>query len=966
MNEAQTDREDGIKRREFLELLGAAFAAAGCSPRRPKEAVVPALALAEGSLPGRADWYASTCGACTAACGALVKVRDGRPIKLEGNPDHPFSRGGLCARGQASVLDLYDSRRLRGPRKGDAPAAWGELDAAVMDALRAAGRSGKAVRLLTGTPAGPAERAAAAAFTARHGARHVVYDPVSRSAVLEAHALTHGRRALPRYHFAQARVIVSIAADFLGSWVSPVEFTRDWAANRRPADEWDLMSWHGQFEAMMSLTGANADLRVPLKPSEERGAAALLAGLVADRVGWTGPRAARGDAPPRAAKALRDAADLLAAAKGRALVVSGSSDVAVQVLVNWTNHMLAAYGATLELARPSFQAEGDDASLPRLVSELERGEVAVLVVHGVNPAYDNPHAEAFRAAARKAGLVVTLSGLPDETSALAHWSAPDHHALESWGDAEPGLGVRSLRQPAVAPLYDTRAAAETLLAWSGRPASAYDHVRALWRSEVFARQKAAADFEAFWSEALRRGAVTSPEPGRGEGSFDAGALTRLSPEPAAPEAAAFEPVPYASTMLYDGRQAGNPWLQELPDPVTKACWGNWASLAPEDAARLGVIEGRLVRLRAGALSAVLPAHVQPGQAPGSVVAALGYGRPAAGPVAANYPLEKLLPIEREAGGGADLYPFVGLRSVSVEVLPGMSLLAKSQTYDHLADPLTKKRREHLRETTLQELLSDPRAGNPPEPTAAALWPAHEYKGRKWAMSVDLSLCTGCSACVVACQAENNVPVVGKAEVRKGRDMAWLRLDRYYSGTPGEEVSESGEVETAFQPMLCQHCDNAPCETVCPVLATVHSTEGLNMQVYNRCVGTRYCANNCPYKVRRFNWFDYAHQDQTQNLALNPDVTVRTRGVMEKCSFCVQRIYAASSEAKSEGRALKGSQVRPACAQSCPAQAIVFGDANEAGAPLAEALGDARSFRVLPELGVGPGVHYRTKVRNKKV
>ncbi|TPW21471.1 MAG: putative iron-sulfur binding oxidoreductase, partial [Elusimicrobia bacterium] len=509
-------------------------------------------------------------------------------------------------------------------------------------------------------------------------------------------------------------------------------------------------------------------------------------------------------------------------------------------------------------------------------------------------------------------------------------------------------------------------AAETLLAWSGKPSSAYEHVRALWRREVFPGQKEHKDFEAFWRDALRRGAVTAPGAGKGEGRFDASSLSRVGAAPEAAEPGAFEPVVYASNMLFDGRQAGNPWLQELPDPVTKACWGNWASFAPEDAARLGLVEGRLVRLRAGALSAVLPAHVQPGQAEGCVAAALGYGRPAAGPVAANYPVEKMLPIEKETAGGADLYPFLGRAVVAVEVLPGLSLLAKSQTYDHLADPFTKKRREHIRETTLQEFLTDPRAANPAEPAAVSLWPGHEYKGRKWAMSVDLSLCTGCSACVVACQAENNIPVVGKAEVRKGRDMAWMRLDRYYSGTPGTEAGESGEVETAFQPMLCQHCDNAPCETVCPVLATVHSGEGLNMQVYNRCVGTRYCANNCPYKVRRFNWFDYAHQDLTQSLALNPDVTVRTRGVMEKCSFCVQRIYSASSEAKAEGRALKGSEVRPACAQSCPASAIVFGDLNEKGSPVEAAVSDPRSYRVLAELGVGPGVHYKTKVRNKKV
>ena len=955
---ARDDHELSLRRREFIGAMGAAFSvlSAGCGMRPPKEKIVPAADLPEGAVPGRADWYATTCLACPAACGALAKVRDGRPIKMEGNPDHPLSRGGLCARGQASVLDLYDSERYRSPMQGGSPRSWAEADALVLGALEKARASGRAVRVLTSTPAGLSERAALDAFCSRWGAKAVVYDPVSHEAILEAHRLTHGRRSLPRYHFAQAKVLVSFGADFLGTWLSPVEFTKDWAQNRAPSEEFDLMSWHAQFEARMSPTGANADLRVPLSPAEEGQAVILLGRLVASRTGWSGPTPPAVAVSERVERALRDAADLLAAAKGRALVVSGSAETGTQAAVNWINEMLGAYGTTLELARPALIAQGSRTALAELTAELASGKVGVLLVHGVNPAFDGPGASAFGAAAAKAQLVVSLASRRDETSVLAGVVAPGHHALESWGDAQPGLGIHSLVQPTVSPLFDTRAAAESLLVWAGRPASAYEHLRSVWRREVFSRTKGG-DFEAFWGTALAKGALTVEAPGLGEGRFNAGSVAGLKARAGAADG--FIPVFYHAVGLFDGRQANNPLLQELPDPVTKATWGNCASFAAEDAARLGLVEGRLVKLSAGAASAVLPAHIQPGQAAGTVAAALGYGRREAGAVAANFPTVKMFGIDKEEGGGSDLYPLSGAASVGVEVLAGMEALAKTQTQESLEEPYTGRKRDIVRETTYQEFLMDPRAGNPEAGKPKSLWPGHEYKGHKWAMAVDLSLCTGCSACVVSCYAENNVPIVGKAEVRKSRDMAWLRVDRYYSGDPQAP-------ETAFQPMLCQHCDNAPCETVCPVLATVHSSEGLNMQVYNRCVGTRYCANNCPYKVRRFNWFDYAHEDELKNLQLNPDVSVRTRGVMEKCSFCVQRIYSAKADAKTAGRTLKGGEVQPACAQSCPANAIVFGDLNEEGSPAAEAAEDPRSYSVLAELGVGPAVRYRTKVRNKKV
>ncbi len=957
------DAADGLKRRDFLQLLAASFAAlsaGACKFEPPKEKVIAAMAAPEEAVAGSAVWYATTCAACPASCGALAKVRDGRPIKLEGNPEHPVSRGGLCARGQASLLDLYDSQRYASPQVAGKPAGWDAADLEVIRALERASGSGKTVRLLTSTWASPTARAAISRLRARFPSlRQVVYDEPSLLASLEAHRLTHGRAVLPTYHLEKAKVLVSFDADFLGTWGSPVQFTKDWAARRRPDAELDVMSWHAQFEARMSPTGANADLRVPLKPSERYGTLVALGRLVAQKLGWNGPLPAAG--PTSVSRSvLLQTADILAADRKRALVLCGADDVASQVAANWINQMLGAYGSIADLSRPSGIASGASGAFDGLLGEMQRGEVAVLIVRGCNPAQDHPRSAAFRDAAAKIGLLVSLAGRPDETAALARVVCPEHHALESWADHDAHGGMLSLSQPALSPLRGTRDALETLARWDGRRAGSHELIREHWRASVFPRQKKIRVFEEFWEQAVRAGAIAF-EDGSAKASFSSSALAALkAPAPSGPD---YELVAYAGVALGDGRQANNPWLQELPDPIAKTTWGNTASFSPADAKVLGLVEGRVVKLSAGGFSVSLPAHIQPGQAPGTIAAAIGYGRSGIGPIAGNFPIRKLLPIDFEPVGGADVMPLSNAVTVTVAVQDRIERLAKTQTYDHLVDPLLGERRDHVRETVLADYALDPRAGNPEEAKAASLWKEHEYEGHRWGMAIDLNSCTGCSSCVLSCNLENNVPVVGKAEVAKSRDMHWLRLDRYYSGPPD---AVDGSPEVSFQPMLCQHCGNAPCETVCPVLATVHSSEGLNMQVYNRCVGTRYCANNCPYKVRRFNWFDYAHGDLTNNLALNPDVTVRSRGVMEKCSFCVQRIYTAKGDAKVEDRGLRDGDIKPACAQSCPSEAIVFGDLNDPKSKVAKLAKSERAYRVLSELGVQPSIHYLTKVRNKRV
>ena len=952
-----------LNRRDFLKVLAASFAALsaeGCDFRAPREKVVPYLDQTDAAAPGVSAWYASTCGACSAACGTLVKSRDGRPIKLEGNPDQPLSQGGLCARGQASVLDLYDSQRLRGPIAQGRPVAWPDFDRELSAALHAAASSGGKIVLLTGTLSGPSERAAAEAFARRYGAQRVAYDPLSSSAILEAHALTHGRRALPHYRFDLARAIVSFDADFMGAWISPVEFTRAWAKGRAPGKD---MSWHAQFESRMSMTGANADLRVPLRPSQELAAVVALGRLVAKRLSWHGPLPA-----PIAGgldrEALEETARRLAqAGRGRALVVSASPDVAVQAAVNWLNELLGGYGSTLDLQAPSLQREGDDAAMERLIDELKAGKVAGLVVDRCNPAYEHPRAAELVSALARVKVFAAIADRLDETASLAGFAAPASHVLESWGDAQPVEGVFTLVQPLIRPLFDSRPALETLACLSGERESAYELVRKTWRSSVFARQRRFSSFEAFWDDSVQRGVVTVPAGAGRAAAFDVSGLAGLRPARAAAPAGSFELVAYPNVAIADGRQANNPWLQETPDPVTKATWGNYASFSPEDARRLGLEEGRVVRLSARGLQAELPAHVQPGQARGVVAAALGYGRTKAGAIAANYPVRKWLPIEQEPLSGADLYPFLTAQAVDVAVLDKTSPLAKTQTQDSLTDPILGQKRPLIREMALPVFLKDPGAVGDGEAEEAArdnLWPKHEYPGEKWALAVDINVCAGCAACEVACRAENNVPVVGKAEVRKNRSLQWLRLDRYYQDRPGQE---SPDVST--MPVMCQQCDNAPCETVCPVMATSHTSDGLNAQAYNRCVGTRYCENNCPYKARRFNWFDYSHEDQVQNLVLNPDVTVRTRGVVEKCTFCVQRINAARIEARADGRKLRDGDVMPACAQSCPSQAIVFGNINDPHSRVARLAKEARGYRILGELGVGPSVFYQAKVRNRE-
>ena len=960
----------GSSRRDLLALMGFSLTAAtlACS-RAPVQKAIPFLNKPEELTPGVASWYATTCGGCSAGCPVLVKTRDGRPIKIEGNPDSPLFGGGTCAAGQATVLSLYDEDRLRGPLWFGQPTSWAAMDAWIVPRVSAALAREGGIALLSGPVLSPTTRELIAGWADLHPSfQHVVYEPRSLSAVRRAHEQAFGAAVLPHYRFDRARVIVGIEADFLGTWLSPVEFTHHYARHRAP-DAPGFVSLHVQYESGLSLTGANADRRVSITPSQ-RGLVALALLRALRLEAGLGPLVPEPPAWAVDHRQVEATARELWLARGESLLVTGAPEVSTQVLVAAANDLLGNVGRTLELDRPSLQSQADDGTMERLIRSMNRGDIHVLIVYGVNPAYDHPESARFVQALEKVALSLSLSDRLDETAVHLHAVCPDHHFLEAWNDAEPVASVYSLAQPTIAPLFDTRAAQESLITWIGGPGPSNEKadyqavLRDHWHRKIHPRQTRHPNFDELWDRTLQAGVLDLSGTSAGEvaiGNFEGdwpaaarSALEHCREGQASETAGLHELHLYESVALRDGRQANNPWLQELPDPITKLTWGNCASVSPALAASHSLEDGDVVALVHGRTRLELPVLVQPGQQARTISVPVGYGR-TRGKVAGRL--------------GTNAFPMAplvdGLRGssrigVTLEKTGRREALAATQTHHSMEG------RPIVREATLADYRKNPAAGNEEHGEHATLWKEHPEGDHLWGMAIDLSTCTGCSACVVACQAENNVPVVGKDEVRRGREMHWIRLDRYYTESPENPG-------TVFQPMMCQHCNNAPCEAVCPVLATVHSSDGLNQQVYNRCVGTRYCENNCPYKVRRFNWFNYANNarfDYDMNSALgtmvlNPDVVVRSRGVMEKCSLCVQRIQASKLAAKQQGRPLADGDVRTACQQACPAQAIVFGDFKDPGSRLAHLRNDARHYHVLDELGTRPNVGYLTKIRNRE-
>ena len=957
-----------VSRRTFLEVLGyssMALALSGC--RAPQQKIVPYLKQPVELTPGVASWFASVCGGCAARCGTLMKVRDGRPIKLEGNPDHSLSRGGLCALAHGQIFGLYDPDRLRQPLIGSQVGTWQEIDQQVIEKLAAIRNTGGRIRVLTGAINSPTSREVIQKFLAQFSdGKHITYSAVSTDAIRQAHQRTHGVAAIPQYRFDKAKLVVSFGADFLGAWIAPAQFTEGYTSARNLRDDQRQMLRHVQFESRMSLTGSNADRRVKVSPAEEALAVLYLAKLAGAAEGDFAAKANSQLAAfepqglnQKARAAIERAVRELMNSQGSALVVSGSNDPDIQSLVNFINYCTGSYGNTIDLESPYSVDESSDAEMTELVRQMQAGEIAALIICGVNPAYDYFDSPAFTDGLEKVGLKISLNSSLDETSALATYVGPQSHFLEAWDDAESVRGIFSINQPAIAPLFQTRAYQETFMRWSGDQRSFYDLLRQSWREKLFPQQKADATFDEFWDQTLQKGFVAIAPPATPPPAFKnetvTDAIVRLTNQSKAPSspinrdsAGALQMVLYQKSSIHDGRYANNPWLQELPDPITKITWDNYACVSPAFARKNGIDEGRVLRLSASSKAMELPAHIQPGQHDDVIAVALGYGRTKAGKAGSNV--------------GTNAFPFVSFdttfryshANVSVEKTAQRIDFAQTQIKDAQED------RRLARELTLAEYLKgqDSESSELKSETSESLWSPHDYPEHKWGMAVDLNACVGCNACVISCQGENNIPVVGRDEVRNRREMHWLRIDRYFEGD-----RENPQVN--YQPVMCSQCDNASCESVCPVLATVHSSEGLNMQVYNRCVGTRYCENNCPTKVRRFNWFNYPHNDAVANLALNPDVTVRTRGVMEKCTFCVQRIEDVKIKARNEGRVIADGEIQPACAQSCPANAIIFGDLTDVKSRVAQFKKSGRNYTLLDELNLRPALSYLIKVRNSE-
>lgn len=975
-----------IDRRDFLKLTGFSLGGvllAGCQQAKMEKAI-PFLVKPEEVTPGLSTWYATMCGGCSAGCGVMGKTRDGRPIKLEGMPDHPVSQGGLCAVGQAHLLGLYDSQRMLEPHVNGRTSAWEEIDASIMKQLDVIRSTGGAVRVLTGTITSPATKEMIRRFLARFkDSRHIQYDAISVSAILDAHEKTHGVRILPGYRFGNAEVIVSFDADFLGTWISPMEFTAGYRNGRVLDGKSSKFSHHVQFESRLSLTGAKADERVRMSPSEIRAALYELARLIRGKSSASDELLPLRDSHhvslhDSIVRGLTLLADKLLQSRGRSIVVCGINDLSSQIVVNYVNELLGNYGTTLDPEHSSNQHQGNDGELLKLIEEMKSGTVSALITYGCNPVYDLPDGEQFAGLMSNVPLVISYADRMNETASAARIVCPEPHPLESWNDAEPVSGVAAIGQPLIKPFGKTRSFIESLSVWMGENTPAIDIIKQEWQRTIFPRQSAEKNFQTFWDAAVQNG-FASIEPNRltlTSFNRDALVLTRQGQDtPHGTGSLAFDLVLYPSFTLLDGRHAHNPWLQELPDPVSKIVWDNYVSVSPATAITLGIREGDVVKVDADGKSVGLPAHIQPGQHDGVVAIALGYGRKGTDRFTNIGPQwleakKTVAPGEFVGKNVASFLSFVNgnlsctSRRITLTKTGENRTLACTQDHHELTVPerLASKHDEPrpiVRQASLVAYIDNPAAGGFHEGEIVSMWSDdHAYTGHHWGMAIDLSACTGCAACVVSCMAENNIPVVGKDEVHRNRELSWIRIDRYYEQTADGDITGVSQ-----QPMMCQHCGNAPCETVCPVLATVHSSEGLNQQIYNRCVGTRYCSNNCPYKVRRFNWFDYELGDEMQRLVLNPDVTTRERGIMEKCSFCVQRIQEAKIEAKKNGLKVKDGDIRPACAQSCPAQAIVFGDMNDPESMITRKMKDPRFYRVLEELGIKPSVGYMTLVRN---
>lgn len=1008
-----------VSRRRFLQIIGAGSAAgvAGCS-EAGEQKIFPLVRGEAMQVPGVATWYRSTCTECSAGCGIQVRNREGRAVKIEGNPLHPVNRGSLCAVGQSAVQALYDPDRVRQPMQREVegglggspkvvfrPISWDEAYARIAERLAEAD---KKKIFFTGEMSGAIEELLDE-WSQSFGVERVTHDPMQPTALARASELVFGEYGVPTFSLADTDVVVSFGADFLETWVSPCEFAREWAHSRRSSTPLKFI----HIEPRLSLTGANADVWLSSRPGSEGQLALYVLKELLSRGFGAGLRP---EARARAEQMVAGVelaqvseatgieqgkilliAQHLASAK-RSLVLAGGAAAATSnpmplfVAVNLINLILGNVGRTVQVSRMR-RTSSSLSAVRDAISSMQRDEVGVVFVHGTNPEFTLPSAMNFKFSVRRVPLVVSFSSYLDETAQLADIVLPVHHQLEDWGDARTLPGVYSLVQPAMAPLWDSRGFGDQLIqiarvAKANRVApqveSFRDYLKASWQRLAQRRQwSVRGDFEEFWRECLERGGYfdtprseepTGPRITLSPAAFEQD-LSLPTIEARIPEGKGLVLYPFPSVRTFDGRAANRPWLHEVPDPISQVVWDAWAEIHPTTAAKLGIANGDVVTIRNYHGEINVPAYLTEFVHPEAIAVPLGHGHTAYGRYAqkstpAN--VTRLLPGEpgsdagslplvaarvevRRGRGRSDLVTVQGSNSQMGRGLAQVKMLSTAAgvaahgasskgAHGHAADGHGDGHGEH-----------DGGHGAHGHDDAKQMYVQREHPLYKWGMTIDLSACTGCMACVVACYAENNIPVVGKEQSARGREMSWIRIERYLDGT-------AEELQVNFLPMLCQHCNNAPCEPVCPVYATYHNEEGLNAMVYNRCVGTRYCSNNCSYKVRRFNWFEFELPEPLQ-WQLNPDVVKRGVGVMEKCTFCVQRIAAAKDKAKDEGRLVADGEVVPACVQTCPTEVFKFGNLNDPESAVAKTSKNPRAYKILDHhINTQPSVSYLKRVK----
>ncbi|MBT8380204.1 MAG: TAT-variant-translocated molybdopterin oxidoreductase [Ignavibacteria bacterium] len=965
-----------LSRRKFLALLGASAAIAGtsCTDYRDKGEIVPYNKKPEEILPGRPNYYASTCMQCENACGILVRTREGRPIKLDGNLDHPVSKGKICAQGQASIMGLYDPDRLKNPKKKlDTRLIdinWKTADEEIYFELINSG--GSEIAIITNKIVSPTTKEVLDQFIEIYPSAKVYsYEPINNEVRNSAWEKCYGDGEYPAIKWNEAKVILSLDSDFLGSSNNKIETARLYAEGR------DVMNKNFSrlytVEGNLSVTGMNSDYRFRLRPDLQMNFILALtselnkrgAGISLDTFGMDLKNFA--DENALKLETIDHLVNDLISNKGKAILHAGDHlPEDVHVAINTINHALGndvLYNN--KYVMNSVQPLRTFEEIQLLTSRMKNGDVAVAIHINTNPVYDLPGDFGYTEALKSVGSAISFVEVENETSSVSNYVLPINNQLESWGDAKTRSGFYSMQQPVISPLYDTRQTESILLTWmDGDPAFYNDKVYHSfliknWEQKIYPSLNHKLDFNRFWNGALHDGIVITNEKGKGIGSFNVNVAQNIKTPNSVD---GFSLQLKESYAVRDGRFANNGWLQELPHPVSKIVWDNYAAISPTSANELGLNSNDLIEVTNGNSSLKIPVMIQPGAADDTITIELGYGRTNGGTVGTGIGFNSFSLFTSKSG----LTPFL-YSGVNVKKNGGTYKLVTSQTIYAFNEGITKdlpEKRKIIQEGTVNQYSKDPSfIKHENHYSDLTVYPPIEYKGVKWGMAIDMNKCLGCGECVVACNVENNIPVVGKEQVDEGRDMHWLRVDRYYTGAP-EEPKVSNQV------LICQHCDNAPCENVCPVVATTHSPDGLNQMVYNRCVGTRYCSNNCPYKVRRFNYFNYRDyfKDGYQEspvfaLLQNPEVTVRSRGVMEKCTFCVQRISDARAEATKENRELKGSDVKTACQEACGTNAIQFGDINNEKEEFHKYRNHELGYYVLEEINIKPNVTYIARLRN---